>query len=100
MTFLVIEDGEEKGKIEEARLNKKINNLILLQFQASRLLTDFPSAVDECVVPLWRQPIYETTISKKLFDRSVITDLRWYLRRELAEIINSNKIGIIFNIEK
>lgn len=51
MTFLVIEEGEEKGKIEEARLNKKINNLILLQFQASRLLTDFPSAVDECVVP-------------------------------------------------
>jgi hypothetical protein len=29
MTFLVIEDGEEKGKIEEARLNRKINNLIL-----------------------------------------------------------------------
>ena len=100
MTFLVIEGGEEKGKIEEARLNSKINNLILLQFQASRLLTDFPSAVDECVVPLWRQPIYETTISKKLFDRLVITDLRWYLRRELAEIKNSNKIGIIFNIEK
>lgn len=29
MTLLVIEDGEEKGNIEEAKLNRKINNLIL-----------------------------------------------------------------------
>ena len=42
------------------------SDLILLQFQASRLLTDIPSAVDECVVPLWCEPIYEPTISKKI----------------------------------
>jgi glycosyltransferase involved in cell wall biosynthesis len=95
IAFLIVGEGEEKDRLEEIKLTHNLNNLFFLPFQASTLVPYVISSADVCVVPLSSEPIYEATIPTKFFDY-----LACYKPQigicggELANIINSNKIGI------
>lgn len=95
IVFLIVGEGEEKERLEEIKLTHNLDNLFFLPFQARALVPYIISSADVCVVPLAAQPIYEATIPTKFFDY-----LACYKPQigicggELAEIINSKKIGI------
>jgi len=92
---LIIGEGEEKEKLEEIRRSNKISNLFLLPFQDSTFVPYIISAADVCVVPLSSESIYETTVPTKFFDYlACYKPLIGICGGELAEIINSNHIGI------
>jgi glycosyltransferase involved in cell wall biosynthesis len=95
IAFLVIGEGEEKERLEEFRKVKDLNNLFLLPFQASIMVPYIISAADVCVVPLSTGQIYETTVPTKFFDYLACNKpLIGICGGELAEIINSNHIGL------
>ena len=95
IAFLVIGEGEEKERLEEFKKVKELNNLLLLPFQPSIMVPYIISAADVCVVPLSRGQIYETTVPTKFFDYLAChKPLIGICGGELAEIINSNHIGI------
>jgi glycosyltransferase involved in cell wall biosynthesis len=95
IAFLVIGEGEEKERLEEFRNVKELKNLLLLPFQPSIMVPYIISAADVCVVPLSTGQIYETTVPTKFFDYLAChKPLIGICGGELAEIINSNHIGI------
>lgn len=96
--FLVIGDGDDKKRIEEIKQSKRLENLILLPFQDSALVPYIISAADVCVVSLPSEPIYEVTVSTKFFDYLACHKPQIGIcRGELADILNSNKIGFTVN---
>jgi glycosyltransferase involved in cell wall biosynthesis len=95
IAFLIIGEGEEKEKLERFRSDNMINNFYLLPFQDESLVPYIISVADVCVVPLSSESIYETTIPTKFFDYlACYKPLIGICGGELAEIINSNHIGI------
>jgi glycosyltransferase involved in cell wall biosynthesis len=95
IAFLVIGEGEEKVRLERFRLDNMINNFYFLPFQDGSLVPYIISAADVCVVPLSSESIYQTTVPTKFFDYLAChKPLVGICGGELAEIINSNHIGI------
>lgn len=95
IAFLVIGEGEEKEKLEKFRLDNIINNFYFLPFQDGSLVPYIISAADVCVVPLSSESIYQTTVPTKFFDYLAChKPLVGICGGELAELINSNHIGI------
>jgi len=95
IAFLVIGEGEEKGRLEEFRRVNELNNLFLLPFQAASMVPYIISVADVCVVPLSTGQIYETTIPTKFFDYLASNKPQIGIcGGELANIINTNKIGV------
>jgi glycosyltransferase involved in cell wall biosynthesis len=95
IAFLVIGEGEEKVRLERFRLDNMINNFYFLPFQDGSLVPYIISAADVCVVPLSSESIYQTTIPTKFFDYLAChKPLVGICGGELAEVINSNRIGI------
>jgi len=95
IAFLVIGEGEEKEKLDRFRLDNMINNFYLLPFQDGSLVPYIISAADVCVVPLSSESIYQTTVPTKFFDYLAChKPLVGICGGELAEVINSNRIGI------
>jgi len=95
IAFLIIGEGDEKRNLEKIKLANGINNLLLLPFQDSVLVPSIISAADVCVVSLPSEPIYEVTVSTKFFDYLACHKPQLGIcSGELANIINSNNIGI------
>ena len=95
IAFLVIGEGDEKGRLEEIKQIKNLNNLFLLPFQNTAFVPYIISAADVCVVSLPSEPIYEVTVSTKFFDYLACHKPQIGIcGGELANIINSNNIGL------
>jgi glycosyltransferase involved in cell wall biosynthesis len=95
ISFLVIGEGEEKLRLEEIKRRNNVNNLFLLPFQTTNLVPYIISAADVCLISLPSEPIYEVTVSTKFFDYLACHKPQIGIcGGELANIINSNKIGL------
>lgn len=95
IVFMIVGEGEEKSRLENIKLTRRLNNLFFLPFQDSGLVPDIISSADVCVVPLSPEPIYNATIPTKFFDYLACHKPQIGIcGEELAMIINSNKIGL------
>lgn len=95
IAFLIVGEGEEKTRLEEMKLTRKLDNLFFLPFQDSVFVPHIISSADACVVPLSSDPIYDATIPTKFFDYLACHKPQIGIcGEELAMIINSNKIGL------
>lgn len=94
IVFLVIGEGDEKEKLEEIKIKRKLNNLILLPFPPRLFVSQIISAADVCVVTLSPEPPYHATIPTKFFDYLACHKPQiGVCEGELANLINDNKIG-------
>lgn len=95
IAFLIVGEGEEKARLEEMKLTRKLDNLFFLPFQDSAYVPHIISSADACVVPLSPDPIYDATIPTKFFDYLACHKPQIGIcGEELAMIINTNKIGL------
>jgi glycosyltransferase involved in cell wall biosynthesis len=95
IAFLIVGEGEEKSRLEDIKLAHRLDNLFFLPFQDSAFVPDIISSADVCIVPLSPDPIYDATIPTKFFDYLACHKPQIGIcGKELATIINSNKIGL------
>lgn len=94
IVFLIIGEGDEKQRLEEIKIKRKLSNLILLPFSPRLFVSQIISAADVCVVTLSSEPPYHATIPAKFFDYLACQKPQIGIcEGELANLINNNKIG-------
>jgi glycosyltransferase involved in cell wall biosynthesis len=95
ISFLIVGEGEEKRRLEELKSFYNIKNLVLLPFQSRDLIPIIISASDLCVVSLPSIPIFDVDVPTKFYEYLACCKPQIGIcGGDLAEIINSNKIGL------
>ncbi|MDG2335581.1 MAG: glycosyltransferase family 4 protein [Myxococcota bacterium] len=90
ITFLLIGDGAERGKLEESIAERGIKNIKLLGLQPREKMPDWIASIDILLVCLKDLPVFETVIPSKIFEflaqeRPVIVSARGEIRRMTEE---------------
>jgi glycosyltransferase involved in cell wall biosynthesis len=98
IAFLIIGEGREKQKLEQLKLEHTLDNFYLLPSQPRNLMPTILSAVDVCTVLLSPEPIFQMALPSKFYECIASNKpLIAVCEGELADIINTNKIGRTVN---
>ena len=68
VVFLFVGDGGEKRALEKYRSENNLDNVTMLASQPPKLIREFYSLADVCLVPLRNIPLFEAFIPSKMFE--------------------------------
>jgi len=94
ITFLIVGDGEGKQNLNRLKAEKNLESFYLLAFQPREIMPSIISAADVCIVSLPPEPIFDVDVPTKFYEYlACYKPLIGISQGEVAEIINSSKIG-------
>lgn len=66
--FLFVGEGAEKKKLQELKKNKSLKNVLFIEGQPKKTISDYYSLSDVCFVPLRNVELFKTFIPSKMFE--------------------------------
>jgi glycosyltransferase involved in cell wall biosynthesis len=94
--LLIIGEGPERKKLESAKLEKKLDNLVILPAQQRNLMPTIISSCDVCTIILSPEPIFRVVFPSKFFEYLACSKpILGICQGELAELIKESFIGIV-----
>lgn len=96
IVLLIIGEGPERNKLESAKLEKKLDNLVILPAQKRNLMPNIISSCDVCTIILSPEPIFRVVFPTKFFEYLACTKpVLGICQGELAELIKENCLGVV-----
>jgi glycosyltransferase involved in cell wall biosynthesis len=94
--LLIIGEGPERKKLESAKLEKKLDNLVILSAQKRALMPSIISSCDVCTIILSPEPIFRVVFPTKFFEYLACSKpILGICQGELSELIKENSIGVV-----